>query len=437
MKLTIIGGGYVGLVSAACFSHIGHEVLVVEKVPEKVELLRRGISPIYEPGLEELLKEGLSKGKLDFTSDIREGVKFSDIIFICVGTPSLSDGSADMSYVEEVARLTAKYMDRYKLIVNKSTVPVGTHKRVERTIKLYLKDKNLEFDVASNPEFLREGHAVKDFLEPDRIVVGVSSERAEKILRELYKPITDKGYPLLVTNPPTAEIIKYASNTFLATKISFINMVADLCEKVGANVEEVAEGMGYDKRIGKEFLKAGLGWGGSCLPKDTKAFIKTLEEYGVNAGILKGALSVNEERVSKFVQKLKDVLWVIKGKKIAIWGLSFKPNTDDIREAPSIRVIQELLREEAVVRAYDPKAVPNMKRLFPEGEDLKYFSDKYEAVKGAEALLIITEWDEFKKVNFNKLKKLMELPIILDGRNIYNPEEVRKLGFEYYSVGRP
>lgn len=437
MKLTIIGGGYVGLVSAACFSHIGHEVLVVEKVPEKVELLRKGISPIYEPGLEELLKEGLSKGSLDFTSDIREGIKFSEVIFICVGTPSLPDGSADMSYVEEVARLTAKYMDGYKLIVNKSTVPVGTHKRVERTIRLYLKDKEIDFDVASNPEFLREGHAVKDFLEPDRIVIGVSSERAEGILREIYKPITDKGYPLLVTNPPTAEIIKYASNTFLATKISFINMIADLCEKVGANVEEVAEGMGYDKRIGREFLRAGIGWGGSCLPKDTKAFIKTLEEYGVNAGILRGALSVNEERVSKFVKKLKEILWVIKGKKIAIWGLSFKPNTDDIREAPSIRVIQELLREGALIRAYDPKAVPNMKRLFPEGEDLKYFSDKYEAAKGAEALLVITEWEEFKKADLSKLKKIMELPIILDGRNIYNPEEVRSLGFEYHSIGRP
>lgn len=437
MKLTIIGGGYVGLVSAACFSHIGHEVLVVEKVPEKVELLRKGISPIYEPGLEELLKEGLSKGSLDFTSDIREGIKFSEVIFICVGTPSLPDGSADMSYVEEVARLTAKYMDGYKLIVNKSTVPVGTHKRVERTIRLYLKDKEIEFDVASNPEFLREGHAVKDFLEPDRIVIGVSSERAEGILREIYKPITDKGYPLLVTNPPTAEIIKYASNTFLATKISFINMIADLCEKVGANVEEVAEGMGYDKRIGREFLRAGIGWGGSCLPKDTKAFIKTLEEYGVNAGILRGALSVNEERVSKFVKKLKEILWVIKGKKIAIWGLSFKPNTDDIRDAPSIRVIQELLKEGALIRAYDPKAVPNMKRLFPEGEDLKYFSDKYDAVKGSEALLIITEWEEFKKADLNKLKKIMELPIILDGRNIYNPKEVRSLGFEYHSIGRP
>ena len=437
MKLTIIGGGYVGLVSAACFSHIGHEVLVVEKVPEKVELLRKGISPIYEPGLEELLKEGLSKGSLDFTSDIREGIKFSEVIFICVGTPSLPDGSADMSYVEEVARLIAKYMDGYKLVVNKSTVPVGTHKRVERTIRLYLKDKEIDFDVASNPEFLREGHAVKDFLEPDRIVIGVSSERAEGILREIYKPITDKGYPLLVTTPPTAEIIKYASNTFLATKISFINMIADLCEKVGANVEEVAEGMGYDKRIGREFLRAGIGWGGSCLPKDIKAFIKTLEEYGVNAGILRGALSVNEERVSKFVKKLKEILWVIKGKKIAIWGLSFKPNTDDIRDAPSIKVIQELLREGALIRAYDPKAIPNMKRLFPEGEDLKYFSDKYEAAKGAEALLIITEWEEFKKADLNKLKKIMELPIILDGRNIYNPEEVRSLGFEYYSVGRP
>ncbi len=437
MRLTVIGGGYVGLVSAACFSHIGHEVLVVEKVQEKVELLRKGLSPIYEPGLEQLLKEGLREGRLDFTTDIREGIKFSEVLFVCVGTPSRPDGSADLSQVEEVARLTAKYMDGYKLIVNKSTVPVGTHRKVERTIRLYLKGRDLEYDVASNPEFLREGHAVKDFLEPDRIVVGVKSERAEEILKEVYRPITEKGYPLLITDPATAEIIKYASNTFLATKISFINMIADLCEKVGANVEEVAQGMGYDRRIGKEFLRAGLGWGGSCLPKDTKAFIRTCEEYGVNAGILRGALEINESRVDLFLEKLKNALWILKGKKVALWGLSFKPNTDDIREAPSLKIIEKLLKEGAFIRAYDPKATENVKKIFVEGEDLRYLNDKYEAVKGAEALLIVTEWEEFRKANLQKVKKLMELPIIVDGRNIYDPEEVRSLGFEYYSVGRP
>jgi len=437
MKLSVIGGGYVGLVTAACFSHVCHEVLVVEKIPEKVELLRHGKSPIYEPGLEELLREGIKEGRLDFTTDIKEGVEFSEVIFVCVGTPSNPDGSADLSQVEEVARLTAKYMNGYKLLVNKSTVPVGTQQKVKRTLKLYLKGKDVEFDVASNPEFLREGHAVKDFLEPDRIVIGVESERAKEILLEIYKPITEKGFPILVTNPPTAEIIKYASNTFLATKISFINMIADLCEKVGANVEEVASGMGYDRRIGKEFLKAGLGWGGSCLPKDTKAFIRILEDFGVDATILKGALSVNESRVDRLIRKLKEALWILKGKTIAVWGLSFKPNTDDIREAPSLRVVERLLREGAKVRAYDPKAVENFKRIFVEGEDLKYFHDKYKAVEGAEALLILTEWDEFKRANLERVKGLMELPIIVDGRNVFDPEEVRKLGFEYYSMGRP
>ena len=437
MKLTVIGGGYVGLVSAACFSHMGHEVLVVEKIQEKVELLRKGESPIYEPGLEDLLREGLREGKLDFTTDIKRGIEFSEVIFICVGTPPNPDGSADLFQVEEVARLTAEYMQDYKLLVNKSTVPVGTQKRVKRTVKLYLKDKNIDFDVASNPEFLREGYAVKDFLEPDRIVVGVDSEKAKEILTEVYKPITDKGYPLLITSPATAEIIKYASNTFLATKISFINMIADLCEKVGANVEEVAIGMGYDKRIGKEFLRAGLGWGGSCLPKDTKAFIKICEEYGVDSTILKGAHSINESRISKFFDKLKEALWIIKGKTIAIWGLSFKPNTDDIREAPSLKIVERLLKEGANIRAYDPKATENFKRIFTEGEDLKYFNDKYKAVKGAEALLILTEWEEFKEANLERVKNLMKLPIIIDGRNIYSPEKVRALGFEYYSMGRP
>ncbi|WP_461832406.1 UDP-glucose dehydrogenase family protein [Aquifex sp.] len=437
MKLTVIGGGYVGLVSAACFSHVGHEVLVVEKVPEKVELLRKGISPIYEPGLEELIREGLKEGKLDFTTDIRSGIEFSDVLFICVGTPPNADGSADLSQVEEVARLTAEYMEGYKLLVNKSTVPVGTQKRVKETIKLYLNGRDVNFDVASNPEFLREGFAVKDFLEPDRIVIGVDSEKAKEILTEIYKPITDKGFPLLITTPETAELIKYASNVFLATKISFINMVADLCEKVGANVEDVATGMGYDKRIGKDFLKAGLGWGGSCLPKDTKAFLKMCEEYGVDGGIVESSIRINEKRVEKLIEKLKKILWILKGKKIAVWGLSFKPNTDDIREAPSIKVITKLLKEGAKVRAYDPKAMENFKKLFVEGEDLKYCENKYEALKGAEALLILTEWDEFKRANLERVKNLMKLPVIIDGRNVYEPQKVRELGFIYESMGRP
>ncbi|NPA32711.1 MAG: UDP-glucose/GDP-mannose dehydrogenase family protein [Aquificae bacterium] len=436
MKLTVIGGGYVGLVTAACFSHVGHEVLVVEKIPEKVEMLRKGESPIYEPGLEELLREGLKSGRLDFTTDVKRGIEFSEVLFVCVGTPPKPDGRADLSQVEEVARLTAEYMNDYKLIVNKSTVPVGTQRRVKRTLKLYLGERDIPFDVASNPEFLREGHAVKDFLEPDRIVIGVENQRAEKILREIYKPITDKGFPLLVTNPPTAEIIKYASNTFLATKISFINMIADLCERVGGDVEEVARGMGYDKRIGKDFLRAGLGWGGSCLPKDTKAFIRICEDMGVDATILKGAEAINESRVPKLLKKLEEALWVLKGKTVAIWGLSFKPNTDDIREAPSLRVVQKLLSEGARVRAYDPKAVENFKRIFKEGEDLKYFTDKYEAVKGAEALLILTEWEEFARADLKKVKNLMKLPIIIDGRNVYEPQRLKKLGFEYYSMGR-
>ncbi len=435
MKITVVGGGYVGLVTAACFSHLGNEVLVVEKIPEKVEMLKRGESPIYEPGLENLLKEGIKKRSLHFTSSIKEGISFSEIIFICVGTPSLPDGSADLSQVEEVARLTAQEMTSYKLLVEKSTVPVNTHKLVKKTLQRYLK-ADIPFDVASNPEFLREGSAVSDFLNPDRIVVGVESNRARELMEKLYKPLTDKGFPLLITDPSTAELIKHASNSFLAMKISFINMVADLCEKTGADITLVAEGMGYDKRIGKEFLRAGIGYGGSCFPKDVKAFIKMAEDYGVDFGLLREVEKINANRINRFVEKVLNALWSLKDKKIAVWGLSFKPNTDDIREAPSLKVIPFLISKGAVVKAYDPKAMDNFGRLFPPNEKLSYASDPYKAVESAEALLILTEWEEFEKIDLVKVKELMKLPVIVDGRNIYEPLEMKKIGFEYHSIGR-
>jgi len=436
MRLTVVGAGYVGLTTAVCFAHLGNEVMVVEKLPEKVQVLKEGKVPFYEPGLEEMLKENLSLGRLSFTTDLKEGLDFSDVIFICVGTPQRPDGSADLSQVEEVARETAKLMEGYKLLVEKSTVPVNTHKLIKRTVERYLKrrGKILEFDVASNPEFLREGSAVRDFLEPDRIVIGVESERARRIMEELYK---DFKCPIIFTDPATSELIKHASNSFLAMKISYINMVADLCEKVGADVRLVAEGMGYDKRIGREFLRAGIGWGGSCFPKDIKAFIKMAKDHGVDFSLLEEVDKINQRRAVQFVEKVKSVLWSLKDKTLAVWGLSFKPNTDDIREAPSLRLVPMLLKEGARLKLYDPKAMENFKKLYPPGKDLDYAPDMYSAVEGASALLIFTEWEEFQRADLSRVKELMELPIIIDGRNIYEPKVVRGLGFEYYGVGVP
>jgi UDPglucose 6-dehydrogenase len=436
MRLTVVGAGYVGLTTAVCFAHLGNEVMVVEKLPEKVQALKEGKVPFYEPGLEEMLKENLSLGRLFFTTDLKEGLDFSDVIFICVGTPQRPDGSADLSQVEEVARETARFMESYKLLVEKSTVPVNTHKLIKRTVERYLKrrGKILEFDVVSNPEFLREGSAVRDFLEPDRIVIGVESERARRIMEELYK---DFKCPIIFTDPTTSELIKHASNSFLAMKISYINMVADLCEKVGADVRLVAEGMGYDKRIGREFLRAGIGWGGSCFPKDIKAFIKMAKDHGVDFSLLEEVDKINQRRAVQFVEKVRSVLWSLKDKTLAVWGLSFKPNTDDIREAPSLRLVPMLLKEGARLKLYDPKAMENFKKLYPPGKDLDYAPDMYSAVKGASALLIFTEWEEFQRADLNRVKELMELPIIIDGRNIYEPKVVRGLGFEYYGVGVP
>ncbi len=433
MKLTVVGGGYVGLTTGVCFAHLGHEVMVVEKIPQKVELLRAGRSPIYEPGLEELMHESLSSNRLKFTTNLKEGLEFSDVIFICVGTPQRPDGSADLSQVEEVTRETAKLMTSYKLLIEKSTVPVNTHQLIKKTVQRYIKSPDIPYDVASNPEFLKEGSAVEDFLKPDRIVVGVESERAKKIFEELYK---DFNCPIIFTDPATAELIKHASNSFLAMKISFINMVADLCEKTGADIKLVADGMGYDKRIGREFLNAGIGYGGSCFPKDVKAFIRIAQDYGLDFGLLKEVDRINQERPIRFVEKVKSIFWSVKDKKLAVWGLAFKPNTDDIREAPSIKIVDMLLREGAKLSLYDPKAMENFKLLFPEGKGISYAKDPYSAVESAEGLLILTEWQEFKRADLGRVRGLMALPLIVDGRNVYEPEEVKALGFEYYPVGR-
>ncbi len=436
MKITVIGAGYVGLVTAACFSELGNEVMCVEKITSKLEKLRKGESPIYEPGLEEMLKKNISEGRIHFTDDIKEGVSFADVIFICVGTPQSETGKADLSQVEEASRQIAENMDRYKLVIEKSTVPVNTHQWVKRTIERYIK-KDIDFDVASNPEFLREGSAIYDFMHPDRIVVGVETERAKKIFEELYKPFTDEGYPLIITNTAAAELIKHASNSFLAMKISYINMIADLCEKVGADVEEVADGMGYDKRIGRAFLNAGIGYGGSCFPKDVKAFIKIAEDNGVDFGLLKETEKINAQRREKFVEKLEEIIWISKDKNIAIWGLAFKPNTDDIRETPALDIVRRLKEEGANLRLHDPKAEENFKQVVPEIENVVYVEDKYDALKDADALLIITDWDEYKEADLDKVKELMRLPIVLDGRNIYDVEVMKEKGFEYYSIGRP
>jgi UDPglucose 6-dehydrogenase len=429
MKIGVLGLGYVGLTTALTFAKLGFKVYGNDKDKEKMKKLKNGLSPIYEPGLEELLVEMMTSGNIEFLEDIVETIKKSDIIFICVGTPTNPDGSADLSQVEEVSRIIAENMNGYKLIVEKSTVPVQTANWIKRTIKLYSKE-NVEFDVASNPEFLREGSALKDTFNPDRIVIGVESEKAKSILLKIYENI---DAPKIIVDVNTAEIIKHASNAFLATKISFINMIADLCEKTGADIKKVAEGMGYDKRIGKEFLNAGIGYGGYCFPKDVRAFYYIGKSHGLDFSLLEVVERINNNRIDKILEKLRKALWNLKSKRIAIWGLSFKPNTDDIREAPSIKIVNKLLSEGAIISAYDPKAMENFKKIFPQ---LYYGNDKYDILKDTNALLIVTEWQDFKEVDFQKLKDLMRTHIIVDGRNLYECEEVKKYGFEYYPTGR-
>ncbi|MCS7265931.1 MAG: UDP-glucose/GDP-mannose dehydrogenase family protein [Armatimonadetes bacterium] len=429
----ILGLGHVGLPTAVGFAELGWQVIGTDSDSAKVSLIAVGRCPFYEPDLEPLLRKNLAEGSLEVTADVGEAVRKSDILFVCVGTPQKPDGSPDLSQVESVIRTIAENLNGYKLIVEKSTVPVQTAQWIKRTILRYA-GNDAKFDVASNPEFLREGTAVHDFFHPDRIVIGVESERAKKWLLELYKPL---NAPIVVTDVNTSELIKHAANSFLALKISFINMISDLCEAVGADVTEVAKGIGLDPRIGPQFLQAGIGYGGYCLPKDLRAFIHIAEEHRVDFSLLKEVERINDARIDKFVRKVKQALWVLKDKTLAIWGLSFKPNTDDIREAPSLKVISRLLEEGTNLRLYDPAAMENVKQIFPEKPPkLLYCKSALEAAKNAHAILIVTDWEEFKNLDWNKVKEVIALPIIVDGRNCLDPKTVREAGFEYYGIGR-
>ena len=429
MKIAVVGGGYVGLVTAACLAELGNDVICVDIDEEKIRKLNNDVMPIYEPGVEELAKRNRKEKRLAFTTDLRDAIKKSEIIFICVGTPPKENGDADLSYVENVARTIADVMDSYKLIVDKSTVPVQTGEKVARTIKSYNRHK-VEFDVISNPEFLREGSAVNDFMHPDRIVIGCESEKAKDIMGKLYAPLKS---PILYTDIKSAEIIKHASNSFLATKISFINAVANICELAGADVEKVAEGMGMDKRIGSQFLNAGIGYGGFCFPKDAEAFIRIAEKLGYDFRLLKATQEINQFQKEHFVKKVEKALWVVKNKNIGVLGLAFKPNTDDMRFAPSVDIIEALQREGAKIKAYDPEAMEKARQVL---KNIEYCNNPYDAAKDADALLILTEWNEFKELDMNKIKSLMRHYLVLDGRNIYNPEDMRKEGFTYISMGR-
>ncbi len=429
MRVCVIGTGYVGLVTGICLADIGNSVICVDIDKEKIEGLKKGIIPIYEPGLEEMVGRNLREKRISFYTEISEGVGNSEIIFIAVGTPSKKSGEADLSYVEAVARSVAKAMDGYRVIVEKSTVPVHTGEWVRRTVKLN-NVHGVDFDVVSNPEFLREGSAISDFMHPDRIVIGVESEKAEKIMTELYQPLKA---PIVVTDIKSAEIIKHASNSYLALKISYINSVANICERVGADVEKVAEGMGLDKRIGKSFLRAGIGYGGSCFPKDVSAFIKIAEEAGYDFEMLKSVESVNRTQREDLVKKIKQAMWVMNNKTIGILGLAFKPDTDDMREAPSIDIINELQQEGAKIKAYDPVAGHRAKEIL---KKIQYCKDPYSVAEGSDALVIITDWPEFKKLDLKKIKTLLNQPVIIDGRNMYDPEQIKKLGFVYKSIGR-
>jgi len=429
MKIAVAGAGYVGLVTAACLAELGNDVVCIDIDEEKIRKLNSSIIPIYEPGLEELAIRNKNENRLAFSTDLKKGIKESDIIFICVGTPPKESGEADLSYVDNAARTIAEVMDSYKLIVEKSTVPVETGDKVARTIKAYNSHK-VDFDVVSNPEFLREGSAVNDFMHPDRIVIGSESEKARKIMHELYAPL---NAPIIFTDIKSAEIIKHASNSFLAAKISFINAIANICELAGADVEKVADGMGYDKRIGRAFLDAGIGYGGFCFPKDAEAFIRISEKLGYDFKLLKAVQEINYGQKKHFVNKIEKALWVVKNKTIGVLGLAFKPNTDDMRFAPSIDIITDLQKEGAKIKAYDPKSVQKAKEVL---RDVIYCSNPYEAAKDADALVILTEWSEFKDLDLKRIKSLMKHSLIIDGRNIFNPEEVKKHGFAYISIGR-
>jgi UDPglucose 6-dehydrogenase len=432
MKVAVFGAGYVGLVTGTCFSELGNDVLLVDIDKEKIENLNKGIIPIYEPGLDEMILRNAKENRLKFTTNAKEAIEFADVIFIAVGTPD-NNGRAELKYVFKVAEDIGKYMNTYKVIVDKSTVPVGSGEKVREVI-IKNQQKKIDFDVVSNPEFLREGTAIRDFMAPDRVVVGAESERAKEVMLKLYKSIERTDRPVLITDLKSSELIKYASNAMLAARISFMNELAPLCEKTGANIKQVAKGMGLDTRIGPRFLQAGVGYGGSCFPKDVKALIATGEDMGFNFEILKAVESVNERQKKSLIPKIQKMLGDVKGKKIAIFGLAFKPRTDDMREAPSIVIINELQKLGAEITAYDPVAEETSKAVI---NDVAYFKTPYETAKGCSAVVIVTEWDIFRDLDLEKLKAEMKQPNMIDGRNVYEPEEARKNGFTYTSIGRP
>ncbi|HTA26611.1 MAG TPA: UDP-glucose/GDP-mannose dehydrogenase family protein [Bacteroidia bacterium] len=431
MNISIIGTGYVGLVTGTCFAETGNQVICVDIDKAKVDAMKNGKMPIYEPDLDTLFERNLRAKRLSFTTDLKEAVDKTDIIFLALPTPPNEDGSADLSYILKVADELGKILTSYKVIVDKSTVPVGTSEKVHAAIAANCK---VDFDVVSNPEFLREGFAVDDFMKPDRVVIGTSSARAKKVMEDLYKPFVRQGNPVYIMDERSAELTKYAANSFLATKISFMNEIANICEKMGADVDMVRIGIGADQRIGKRFLFPGIGYGGSCFPKDVKALVQSSTEYNYDFQILKSVMEVNETQKHVLIQKLESHFKSLKGLKIAVWGLAFKPDTDDIREAPALVIIDELLKQGAEVSAYDPAAMENVNRIY--GSKVYFATDEYQALQDADALVIATEWSEFRTPDFTEIKKRMNKPVIFDGRNLYSIEQMQQEGFSYFSIGR-
>jgi len=432
MNICVVGTGYVGLVTGVCFAEFGLKVTCVDKDASKIEKLNSGIMPIYEPGLEEMVKKNVKSGNITFTTDLSGAVQKALVIFIAVGTPPRPDGSADLSYVEEVAQSIAQNMNGYKVIVTKSTVPVGTGEKIRAIVSQSQREK-ADFDIVSNPEFLREGSAIEDFMHPNRVVIGANSDQAMAIMKDLYSPLFIIETPIVLTNVESAEMIKYASNAFLATKISFINEIANICELVGADVHKVAIGMGLDNRIGSKFLHPGPGFGGSCFPKDTQAIVRIAKEHGYEFEIVKSVLEVNSRQRLKMVEKIKGVMGELGGKTIAVLGLSFKPNTDDMRDAPALVILDELIKLGAKIKAYDPVAMDEAKKVI---KDIEYCDGPYECADGADALVILTEWNQFRILDIQKLRHSLKEPILFDLRNVYEPEKMRAEGFRYICVGR-
>ena len=433
MNICVVGTGYVGLVTGTCFAEFGVNVVCVDKDKNKIDKLNNGIIPIYEPGLEELVKKNVKDNRLSFTTDIDKAINDSLVVFIAVGTPPKDDGSADLSYVESVARSIARKLNGYKVIVTKSTVPVGTGEKIRKII-LEINKKQENFDIVSNPEFLREGSAIEDFMRPNRVVIGASGERAVEIMKELYRPLYLIEAPFVITNVESAEMIKYASNAFLATKISFINEIANICERVGADIHAVAKGMGLDHRIGSKFLHPGPGYGGSCFPKDTQAIAQIARENNYTFEVVEAVVNVNKKQKERMIEKIVKMVDELKGKTISILGLSFKPNTDDMRDAPSVDIINGLLKLGAKIKAYDPVAMDEARKIF--NDDIKYCKDSYDAAEGSDALVLITEWNQFRSLDMSKIKGLLKSPVIIDLRNVYEPQKMKELGIRYTGVGR-